>query len=40
MDDIRRSCVDCGIGNCNWEDASFPEFVCLPIWIRMCWQTQ
>ena len=28
MDDIRRSCVDCGIGNCNWEDASFPEF-CL-----------
>ena len=27
-DDISRSCVDCGIGNCIWEDASFPEF-CL-----------
>lgn len=23
-----RSCIDCGTGNCNWEDSVFPEF-CL-----------
>lgn len=26
--DIERSCIDCGTGNCNWEDSYFPEF-CL-----------
>lgn len=25
---IERSCIDCGVGNCNWEDSVFPEF-CL-----------
>lgn len=25
---IVRSCIDCGTGNCNWEDSVFPEF-CL-----------
>ncbi len=26
--DIERSCIDCGIGNCNFEDKVYPDF-CL-----------
>lgn len=26
--DIERSCVDCSIGNCNWEESTYPKF-CL-----------
>lgn len=28
MDDIKRSCIDCGTTNCNLEDSRYPEF-CL-----------
>ncbi len=26
--EIKRSCIDCGVSNCNFEDKSFPDF-CL-----------
>ncbi|MCD8324196.1 MAG: DUF1847 domain-containing protein [Clostridiales bacterium] len=28
MDETERSCIDCYVGNCNWEDGKFPDF-CL-----------